>query len=183
MSQSLFTLCPSEYGNYSIICHLCNKRLVIFRSDENQLYLALEHISEHSNCDLHVVVESAGLMLKYGNPCRVGFKYVAKIIPQLCMVSFSDIELFLTEISNVLHDCPEVFKYDPGNWVDRHGGLLNLVFASRSMPDYFENLIKKVIYNSTYKCGICGMYYDCGLPSIEIASLHLAVCFPLHLSI
>ncbi len=31
-----------------------------------------KHISEHSNCDLHVVVESAGLMLKYGNPSRIG---------------------------------------------------------------------------------------------------------------
>lgn len=180
MDRRLIYAFPSVPGKDKwITCYLCNTSLKVApvaSTDRQRLYFALEHIAKHSNCDLHVRDRGGGLVLNYpfSEHRRVGFRYVTEYIPQLCMIKFDDVDEFIKTIGHSLRCYLPDWSRNFDEWPERNGGMLNSSFVGITGRLDIDDIIRKNIREFKYKCGICGMHYDCGLPTIEIASSHLA---------
>ncbi len=126
--------------------------------------LLYPHWGKHMNAFVHKY-DVNGYAIIGVDKSNIGFMYVLRRFPQLSLAQINNISDFWSKMIIILGE---------------------MTFAIYDLNVLFHNLGKyidigaescKLINTTNYHCGLCGGKYDCGLPSMEIATKHAIKCY------
>lgn len=164
----------SEYtvvGN-KILCDICG---ISFNIIANMAKFAndtfMNHLVIHTESSLSY--HPGGLIVVANNAVGVshcyGFLYFARLFPVLAMVRFCDDTL----ISRIA----ALYDLYPDHGLSTRSSMFNTASCVSPYFEYineeFVAICHRMIMEANYYCGICGVNYEPGIPTVEVAWNHL----------
>ncbi len=147
--------------NRIIVCDICDMQIV----SGNDIHILYPHIGMHMNAFVKDIDRKGYARLDIYSD-YVGFMWVVNIFPQLCLIQPISSKIFVNLLENVFADNSQTI-YSLNNLFNPAGPF---------HPDLKVDVMD-VITSMNYQCGLCGGNYDCGLPSVEIATKHALKCY------
>lgn len=157
----------------TIQCLICDKFVPLLNGGRKYTHdTFMNHLVTHTNAS--PTSTSAGLMVVSGDPFsyRYGFLYFARIFPVLTLVRFVNMDLELSKIAKLYNSYPEHNYYTEGSMFNLAS---NEYFDDSHVNMKFVMKCRRIIMESDYCCGKCGMEYESGIPTLEIAWMHFVV--------
>lgn len=126
--------------------------------------LLYPHWGKHMNAFVHEY-DVNGYAIIGVNKSNIGFMYVLRKFPQLSLAQINNVSNFWPKM-NIISGENHFTIYD-----------LNVLFYNLGKYIDMRADFCKFIITANYHCGLCDGVYDCGLPSMEIATKHAIKCY------